>query len=69
MATLKSYKAPYYGLCMESKCHNKKIFPNDLGIAPALMKHVSDRFELILKHFNFLVKTLYDFNVAILAIL
>ena len=48
----------------------KKKFPNDLGIAPALMKHVSDRFELILIHFKLLVNIFYDFfNVAIIAIL
>ena len=38
----------------------KKIFfPNDVGLPPALLKHVSDRSELILKQFIFFVKNLY----------
>ena len=44
---------------MESNCHKKNFFPNDVGLPPALLKHVSDRSEFILKQFNIFVKNLY----------
>ena len=37
----------------------KFFFPNDVGLPPALLKHVSDRSEFILKHFKIFVKNLY----------
>ena len=37
----------------------KFFFPNDVGLPPALLKHVSDRSEYILKQFNIFVKNLY----------
>ena len=44
---------------MESNRHKILHFPYDVGLPPALLKHVSDRSEFILKHFKIFVKNLY----------
>ena len=41
----------------------KIFFPNDVGLPPTFLKHVSNQSEFILKYFNFLGIYLWEFEI------
>ena len=54
---------------METNFHKKFFFPNDVGLPPTFLKHVSNQSEFILKHFNFLGIYLWEFEIRQIAII